>query len=290
MKLSYCKNENKIQEQYGQVNYPYKSSIQNKISFGAGWTRAVEKQIEKCDVAEIVQRLAKQGIESDFKNNKIIAWCSDQVIRIFNTLNKKYKLNLDLPKAIFVEDFATLNIPNKGDRGLCNWHPAHLFSSPDKITGERTVLLNSFDSQLESTPPNLQWLFRWEQIDTITEQAYKEGKISSNHFLHFFIHEFCHSAHNGHLYRQLGSKEMLKKLRGLETLENLEKGHPLEVLANEMAKKIQDSLDDSFSPKYNPFQNALYPKKPSVFRFLSKRMDFTETDKRLGKIWNSMNS
>ena len=78
------------------------------------------QEIQRADILEISSRLAKKGIPTDFKGNKIIAWCCDKTIEIFEQINQKFKTNLSLPKGIFVENFQSLNVDTPNMYGFCN--------------------------------------------------------------------------------------------------------------------------------------------------------------------------
>ena len=132
------------------VKNEYGYNSKKQVSFAAGWNSRISKEIKNCNIEQIVKTMAKNGIESDFKGNKTVAWCSLQAVNIFNHLNKRYGLKLDLPKAIFVEDFSKLNINKKNDYGICNWYPAYLKEGSDKVYPEKSVIFNSFEEKLKT--------------------------------------------------------------------------------------------------------------------------------------------
>ena len=76
--------------------------------FQAGLTKQMQAEINHCDPLKISSEFIKMGVPTDFKDNKVIAWCSLKCAEIINNINQKYKLGLTLPKGIFVEDFAEL--------------------------------------------------------------------------------------------------------------------------------------------------------------------------------------
>ena len=71
------------------------------IAFEAGLTPKMIQEIQQADVLEISSRLAKKGMPTNFKGNKIVAWRRDKTIEIFEQLNNKYKLKLTFPKRNF---------------------------------------------------------------------------------------------------------------------------------------------------------------------------------------------
>jgi hypothetical protein len=265
-----------------ELSYSQKVSLspkfkKSKVSFGAGWSAQIEKEIEKSNVPHITDTFKKQGIDADFKDNKVVAWCSLKTLEIFNELNKKYKLNLGLPKAVYVEDFTKLKEQNPLEYGICNWYPAYLKDGSEKVYPERTVVFNSFEAVLKNSSVAKE--YNWNNIDPITEDLYKKGRGSSSHFLSVFLHEFCHSSHNGNFIKKYTPENMLEKLYQMTNIVYLNKfqekftedlfsisikatENPLEAMADDMTQKITSVLDYSkLSLKKNPFKNSFYDSK-----------------------------
>ena len=64
--------------------------IQNQYinpNFRAGLTSAMRSEIRSVDAAKVSEALQKQGIQSDFKGNKMLAWCSLKSVEIINEIN-----------------------------------------------------------------------------------------------------------------------------------------------------------------------------------------------------------
>lgn len=99
----------------------------NSISFQAGLTKQIRSEIASSNVKQISDYISKNGIPNDFKENKLIAWCSLKCLEIIKTLNKEYNLRLGLPKGIFVEDFKLLNVSNQQSAGITNFAPCQLY-------------------------------------------------------------------------------------------------------------------------------------------------------------------
>jgi len=257
-----------------------------------------------------VEKLAKKGIESNFKDNKVIVWCCNKTVEIFEELNKKYKLKLALPKGIFVEDFTKLDIDNKDMYGLCNWFPSRIIKDSSKVFPERTVFFNSFNKKLSIVSKNNRWLYQWQNIDAITDKAYKSHFTSTDHFLNFFIHEFCHSAHNSHLLDIYPPEKLLYKLLRMTDEKFIQQYqeiygkeiskisvhalcNPLEAISNDMTLKITNTLSESeLLPTKNPFKNSLYPKSnifSSIKLIKSAPKDELTRNKTLKRIWYGQN-
>lgn len=259
-----------------------------KLSFGYGWTLKVSEGVKCCDIEQITDQMEKRGIETDFAGNKVIAWCSQQAISIFNHLNKEYGLKLDLPKSIFVEDFSKLKLDGHNDYGICNWYPSYLKEHSEKIYPEKTVFFNSFGRFLKNIHENQIWKYNWQNIDQITEELYKNKIASSNHFLYIFIHELCHSAHNGHLFQKFSPDAFLDKIRQfkeqgfsakfkekygnmLSSICDYAALNPLEAIATDMSVRILRTLDlETLKPRKNPFRFAPYPQKTFVLNNKNK--------------------
>lgn len=255
-----------------------------KLSFGYGWNSRVAEGIKCCNVSQITEDMAKKGIIADFAGNKVVAWCSNQSVKIFETLNQRFGLQLDLPKRIFVTDFAKLKINKLNDCGACNWYPARLAPGSKEIFPERTVLFNSFESKLQTLPQNLRWKYGWDNIDSTSERLYRSRTSSSSHFLAPSLHEFVHSAHNSNWFKKLGPQETLERLKILKSNDYLAKfnakygaelshlsesasKNPLEAAADNMSGKIIASLDaSSLLPATNPFNANSHPSDKIIKR------------------------
>ncbi len=263
------------------------SRLNNKISFCAGWNIQVTEQIKACNIDVISDRFSKTGIETDFNGNKIVAWCCNKTADIFRQLNEKYKLNLALPKGIFVEDFSKLKI-NGEKLGFCNWLPSPVSKDSDKIFPERTLF---FDKK-----------FPWENIDPYTEDLHKSGFWASNHFLTSVIHEYGHSAHDNHLIDISDPKDILEILEKLKNKQfdqktgkiisdiSIRAAHnPLETVAEDMAGKIVSSLDSNLLPTENPFKSSSYPDASFLTRLqilLTGNKNNLIRESLLRKSWN----
>lgn len=290
---------NIISSSYLQYNNSYPKLQNSKNNFGAGWSAKIEKEIQNCNIFQVSGTFTKQGIDTDFKDNKVVAWCSLKTLEIFNKLNKKYKLKLALPKAIYVEDFTKLKEQDPNEYGLCNWYPAYLKKRSDKVYSERTILFNSFESNKKNDNSDE---YEWTNINEITERFYKDNFLSSGHFLGIFIHEFSHSAHNANLISKFNPKEFLDKINRFTSWEysmqynktfreliNISKRaaeEPFEAISEDMTKKITDSLDELILlPAKNPFKKSLYPVSPALKTSKVNVEKNAEASKVLRKIW-----
>lgn len=303
------------------------SHLNNKknIHFKAKWNEQTALKINKCDVAKKTLKLKqKYGIEADFKENKTIAWCCYKVVKIFAKLNQQYKLNIALPRAIYVEDFSKLNttaLIDKNAYGFCNMYPARLLENSEKIYPERTIFFNSFNRKHSIFPANQQALYKWKNIDFIAESLFKSNLLPSNHFLNIFIHEFCHSAHVAQLmkaFKVKNSKGFVRENNAQKLLEHLEKqysqeysdiyrkkfshlminlctyasSNPLESIACDLSKRIDKVLDiTKFYPTKNPLKHTFYSNKPLYLlrKIFSKKPKDYILQNLLKKIWNGKN-
>lgn len=263
-----------------------------KVNFGAGLTPKIMEEIQRADVLEISSRLAKKGIPTDFKGNKIIAWCCDKTVEIFEQLNKKYKLKLALPKGIYVEDFNKLNIGNPYALGTCNLLPAKLIKDSDERVLPRSIFFNS--------------LHIWENIDKIADYDYAIGLSSTPHFLNFGLHEVIHSAHEDRLLDKLGAKTLARELdlyknrieitgyrqkygEKVSEICDYAKTDPFEAIACDIPRVIVSVLDkETLIPTKNPFIGTPYEKLSFLQR--AKISDYPDGERPLQEVlrnfWN----
>jgi len=234
----------------------------SKINFGAGLTPKMMQEIQRTDVLEISRKLAKKGIPTDFKDNKVIAWCSNKIIDIFEQLNKHYKLKLALPEGIYVEDFRLLKEQDSNALGICNMRPTRLKIYSNEKIPARTIFFNSVHD--------------WKNIDQIADNDFLTGLSSTPHFLNFGLHEVVHSAHEYRLLDTLGTKAIVKELDLYKNLgQNIRyqqkygeqvslicdyaKTDPFETIACDIPKVIVSVLDkETLMPTKNPFIGTPY--------------------------------
>ena len=117
--------------------------IQNQYinpNFRAGLTSAMRSEIRSVDVAKVSEALQKQGIQSDFKGNKMLAWCSLKSVEIINEINKRFGAKLGLPKGIFVEDFTKNPFEEKESIGFINFISTQMCNKGG--TPEKTIYFN----------------------------------------------------------------------------------------------------------------------------------------------------
>lgn len=252
------------------------SKNQNNITFKAGLTAKFAKEIQSTNIAKISKKLAKKNIETNFKNNKTIAWCNEKVIDIFQQLNDSFGLKLDMPKGIFVEDFENLNLTDSSIPSFCNLTPTKLKKNSDEIIPSRTIFFNTFESVLKKTSNEKKWLYSWDYVCKIADLNYKTNKLSTDHFLEKFLHEMIHVIHLNKLLNKFGGKALLKKLESVQDKKQIEQyqkifgekiktickyalTNQLEAIACDASRIIMDSLNKrTLQPIKNPFTNTPY--------------------------------
>lgn len=234
-----------------------KSKLQKQnISFGAGLTPKMMYEIQHADVLEISDKLAQKGILTDFKGNKVIAWCCDKTVDIFQQLNK------GVPKGIYVEDFNSLNVDNPNMYGFCNLAPIALKKGSDEIVPSRTVFFNT--------------LHNWDEIDSISDKNYLTRYSGTDFFLDIPSHEFCHVIQEDHLLDLYDGETLLEILQLIHSPNQIieyqkkygtqvskicsyAKTNQLEAVACDLSKQIANSLDKSrLIPIKNPFARIPY--------------------------------
>lgn len=271
----------------------------NRISFAAGLTSKIMQEIQCTNVVDTSNRLAKKGIPTDFKNNKVIAWCSEKVVDIIQQLNKQYGTKLALPKGIFVEDFTELAIDDSTITGFCNLLPAKFKKNSVEIISAQTIFFNSYKSLLSNASQGIKDLYEWKNLNSIANWKYKTKVSSSPHFLYEFLHEFSHVSHEDRLLNKLGGKKLAKILEAFNETEQLQKyrdkygqsvhqicnyaeNTPLDAVACDMSRIIAGSLDkETLMPTKNPFCGTPYEK----LYFWEKNSKNKDKD---SKLWNTL--
>lgn len=246
------------------------------IAFEAGLTPKMMQEIQRADVLAISHRLAKKGILTDFKGNKVIAWCSDKMVEIFEQLNKKFGMHLALPEGIYVEDFDKLDIPKKSLVGFCTLVPSVLRKNSNDEIPAKTLFFNTFETVVQDTSSNAKWIYDWGNIDQIADKNYLIGHSSTDHFLSTFLQEASHNAHLVRASKKIGGNPLAEKIKlfddeqiakeyqqkygkKLALISKYALKNPFEAVASDMSKIIADSLDKTtLMPIRNPFIGTSY--------------------------------
>lgn len=272
-------------------------SNQSNINFRSGLTSKMKNEISHCDISKISKEFAKSGINTDFKNNKVIAWCSLKSMEIIQALNKKFNLNLALPKGIYVEDFNNLRISDKNSPGFCNTAPSKLYMGNigNAVVPERVIFFNSF-SELQPKSENAVW----DSLDSISDISYENGISATNFFLETFLHEFTHCIHLNNMLEKLGGENLLKNIQKALSPSYLENFHsqydnmltqicdyaaknPMEAVGCDFSKRLIQSLNKN---NLIPQNNFMYksPYEPRRGLSIFKREEQMEAGLR--KFWN----
>ena len=268
----------------------------NKQTFKAGLTKQIKSEINSCDTQKISNELRKLNIESDFKENKVVAWCALQCTKLITEINNRYCLNLALPKGIFVEDFSHLNVERKDAFGFMNFVPTFLHSDKRIITPEKTIFFNEFKDMNYKSGNKI-----WEQADEIADMNFENRSATTDFFLETFLHEFAHVIHEGNMQTKIhnGSNlvniiiSMLKnqnpafqKLRPKisENICQYATTNQLEMTACDLTKLILDNTSkEKLLPIKNFTNNSPYEKQSFFNNFFNKK---DKLDKLLKKTWN----
>ena len=245
------------------------------------------QEIQRIDALEISARLAKKDVPTDFKGNRVIAWCCDKTVQIFEQLQRKFGQGLALPKGIYVEDFRDLNVEDPNALGTCNLRFSELRKNSTEAVPSRTLFFNSIHD--------------WDDINSISDNQYAAKHFSTDHFLYTFLHEFAHASHEDRLLSKLGGKKLaitLEKLSEDEQLQRYRRAYgqsvrqicdyaensPLDAVACDMPRIIVRSLDnDTLMPTRNPFIATPYER----LHFWQKTpIDANPLHKILRNFWN----
>lgn len=172
---------------YENINY--------NTSFQAGLTPQIAEDIRFCDVIRITNEFRNKGIETNFDNNKLVAWSSLICLKIAQSLG------LGLPNSIYLEDFENLNIQNKDAVGLCNFAPTRLLNNSDKIIPEKSIFFNKdyFSCSLDD-------------FDKKVDEDFLNNVSATNSFLEPFMHEFSHVMHENNMLKLFDGYELVNIL------------------------------------------------------------------------------
>lgn len=275
--------------------------IQNQnynLNFRAGLTSAMRSEIKAVDAAKVSKVLQMQGIQSDFKNNKVLAWCSLKTVEIINEMNKRFGVKFGFPRGIYVEDFTKNPFEEKESIGFIN------FISTQKCnkggTPEKTIYFNEFVSQNHEGGN----LF-WDNIDTLVEEVQDGKKLyTTDFFLEPIFHEFAHAIHGTHLLEKLSPRKLMEFLYTIASSENIESFQarngsllrkklceyaatsPMEAIACDLSKRTIECLNkDTLIP-----QKSFLPESPYKNRsFWDRHIGFKPENKLtfiLRSFWN----
>lgn len=287
----------------------FSSPQKQNIKFGAGLTTKMVDEIIKSDVLEISDKLAQKGIKTDFQNNKVVAWCSEKTIEIYEDLSKICGIKKILPNGIYFDDFVNLNVDNPESMGFCNFTETAIRKNSDENTQSKTIFFNTFESIKNTLSNEDKYLYSWDinDLDKAADMHYATKFMSIGHFLNPFIHEIItHVLHIRNLQKEIGGKAIVKKVESFKDTQQIEKinskyesklsqicnyalTNPLEAVACDMSRVIVGCLDkDTLMPIRNPFVKTPY-EKLSLF----KRMNipyYTDEERPLIEIlrnfWN----
>lgn len=216
-----------------------KINTQNSPTFNAGLTKQIKQEIACADIRKISAEFLRNNIETDFKDNKTIAWCALKSLQILKSLK------LGLPKGVFVENFETLHADNQC-YGFCNVLPLKLHRNKEDVVSEKTIFFNN--------------LFNWENIDRMSDENFQSKNSPTDFFLDTILHEFAHSAHATKLMEKFSGNKLEYLIQALAHQPNLNKfrlkyheilksicdyalTNPFEAVACDFTKRVISNMD-----------------------------------------------
>lgn len=258
-------------------------------NFHAGLTKQMRAEIGSCDINKISKELAKNNIQTDFKNNKVIAWCCFQTYKLFKSLK------LPLPNGIFVENFKNLNVAIPESLAFSNIFPCEIYKNKKIIVPEKTLffqekpLLNEFNNF-------------WESIDEAMDMQFAEKHSPNNHFLYTFLHEFSHVAHEDNLintlqpqkvqyhYDRCNNDNFINKFKAnyfriLSTICSYATESPNEAVACDMADRFVKNMDkETLRMKQNFIPTSPYKKLSFKEKFMGIKKE-NNIDNLIRNFW-----
>src|SRR5574344_1189951 len=248
------------------------------VSFEGGMTPEIMNQIQKTDILDITKRLEDKNIQTDFKNNKVIAWSCNKIIDIYEQIYKKFKIKMALPTEIHVENFEDLKNENEiNDIGLCLFFPSKIYKNSDNITQGESIFFNTMNKARSTAAQEAKRFYDWNNIDEISDVQMFNRNASTNHFLYNFLHEFSHVAHENNLLNKIDPQDLpyfilehndkdyqkifndkYKKLAQLTC--DYAGTNPFETIACDLPLRITGALDSDLNVVKNPFKDTPYEK------------------------------
>lgn len=263
----------------------------NNLTFRAGMTKAMKNEIVSSDVAKISKYLERQGVQNDFKNNKVIAWC---VLKVFELMKP---LKMGLPRGVFVEDFKKLNI-SENHPAMVNLVPTKLYKEEDFIVPEMVIFFN--ETYKSCVKPEESY---WKNLDEEADINFYCSNSPTNFFLGSFLHEFSHVVHEKKLIEKLGGNNLVALLKNqlslIESVKFAEKygnhlrpiceyatTNFLEAVACDLTKRFVDEMDKkTLTIKKDFFKKTPY-REPSLFSRIFKIQNPSDLEIILRNFWN----
>ena len=277
-----------------KINNIQNNNVNRFNSFKAGLTAKIVREISSVSTDKVSRELEYQGIYSDFRNNKVVAWSCACLVNMFNMINKHTNQKLALPKGIYICNFDNLNIQNSSMYGFCNLVPVKLYKNSEKIVPEQMLFFN--ENLLNE---------KWENINEISDKRFFEKESATDHFLDIFAHEFFHAVHEANLKKVLSPKTLIKKLQSCNNETKLKTYRdtygdkvsticeravhsPLEAVACDMSRILLNNLDNNFKPKVDmfigtPYEHLSFLQRILLPRYSSELIPLTEL---LRNFWN----
>ncbi len=239
-----------------------------KPSFKAGLTSKIINEVKSTNVANIETNLLEKGIIAGFQDDKISAFCVSKLVEIIQIINKKFKTNFELPKAVFVDDFEKLNIENKKLFAFTNFLPAKLKQGCGEVFSEQTIFLNNRNFKSHDIETNL------KNLNALADRNYSSKFYSGDLFFHNYIHEFSHCAHEGAMRKKMTAEEFVQRISKIYDEKSIaefqtkygklftdspiySQSNQLELIADELSRLFELSLNVStLEPQNNSFKNS----------------------------------
>ena len=218
----------------------------NNITFGAGVTQLIRKEIVSANPREI-ERVIKRnfGTECDFENNRTLAAGTLYALNILREAAEKFKLPFNIvPPKIKVYNPNEIVKQENVKFGFCIINPEKVMRKEPEYPS-RSIFI-------KSRPDNLT---TWDrQVD----EWYGEHITSSDNFLAPFLHELIHNIHINLIFKKspqyadrnvilLGNTSFDYRQNKIisEKIGTYARTSKIELFAEAFAKMITDSVDKS---------------------------------------------
>ncbi len=168
----------------------YSKINKSNINFTSGMNKNTVFACQKFNPLNIEKILTNNHIKTDCAGNKPIAFCLNQIFKIFDFLQTRTN------KSLYVFNFPEFKVYKQDE--LIDGINVKNFCIPETQTILKNTPPFKTGSILQEQIASL------EELDYVIEDDFKNGKRSSGHFLSETIHEILHSTYINHIYKKYG--------------------------------------------------------------------------------------
>lgn len=160
------------------------------LNFTSGLNAKLVRQCKHTDVQYIQSQLLQKYIIADFDSSKSVAFASNQVLQIFETLKNKLKsqiFDISIPRIqVYLEENIIFQ-----PKGYCFCVPETQKILKNELPFETGSIFFEKENSLE-------------EVNQKLDESFQKQERSSSHFLAPFVHEFLHNSYINYIYKKYG--------------------------------------------------------------------------------------